>query len=48
MSSVFEPALLDPGGDHRPEGEQEDRRDDGDGDEPAAAAEELVEEEALA
>jgi hypothetical protein len=40
--------LLDPGGDHRPEAEQEDRGDDRDGYEPAAAAEELVEEEALA
>lgn len=47
MSSAIEPALLDPGGDLWPEAQEEDRGDDGDGDEPAAV-EEVVEEEALA
>jgi hypothetical protein len=40
--------LLDPGGDQGPEAEQEDDHDDGDDPDPAGAAEEVVEEQALA
>lgn len=47
-SSAVEPVLLDPGDDHRPEAQEEDHRDYGDDCQPAGAAEELVEEEALA
>lgn len=42
------PALLDPGRDLRPEAEQEDDGDYGNDREPAGAAEEMMEEEALA